>query len=357
MTAVTGLMNTQALSEQALGVALLHIERGDDDAAKHCLSKAVAGGVSVGGNACLFHGAPALEFVLSRAGRVDYRVQDAVDRVVAARLAAAWKRQGSGALPSLAEFDLIRGLTGLGAVLLTRLEGSPLSNEVLRYLVALSKPVSIDGWVLPGWWSAVGPDGEEMAGGHGNNGVAHGIAGPLALLSIAVRQGTQIPGQLDAIEVFTRWLDGNGGRYRTSRDQLSEPEQPDLAAARPSWCYGVLGVARSQQLAGLALGDRTRQQQAETTALAALTNPNALKRITDASLCHGWAGLLTVTRAIAADSPAPQPFAPLIRHLRSRLAAETDALNKPGFMEGATGAHLALAATNTTGWTKALLID
>ena len=45
--------------------------------------------MSVGGNACLFHGAPALEFVLSRAGRVDYRVQDAVDRVVAARLAAA----------------------------------------------------------------------------------------------------------------------------------------------------------------------------------------------------------------------------------------------------------------------------
>ena len=39
MTAVTGLMNTQALSEQALGVALLHIERGDDDAAKHCLSQ------------------------------------------------------------------------------------------------------------------------------------------------------------------------------------------------------------------------------------------------------------------------------------------------------------------------------
>ena len=157
----------------------------------------------------------------------------------------------------MAEFDLIRGLTGLGAVLLTRLEGSPLSNEVLRYLVALSKPVSIDGWVLPGWWSAVGPDGEEMAGGHGNNGVAHGIAGPLALLSIAVRQGTQIPGQLDAIEVFTRWLDGNGGRYRTSRDQLSEPEQ-----ARSRGGTAVVVLRRPRRRPQPAAG-RTRARRPE----------------------------------------------------------------------------------------------
>ena len=167
---------TQDLAEGALGIALLHIERGDLACARGSLVAAVAGGVSAGNNASLFHGAPALEFVLSRAGCADRDVRDTVDRVVNVRLAAARRRQASGSLPHLAEFDLIRGLTGLGALLLTRGAASPQLEEVLAYLVSLARPVRIEGRELPGWWSAVGPGGEEMDGGHSNNGVAHGIA-------------------------------------------------------------------------------------------------------------------------------------------------------------------------------------
>lgn len=79
----------QALSEESLGAALLHIERGDLAAARPLLAGAVDGGVSAGANASLFHGAPALEFVLGRAGAASWRVRAATDRVVAARLAAA----------------------------------------------------------------------------------------------------------------------------------------------------------------------------------------------------------------------------------------------------------------------------
>lgn len=126
---------TQALAEGALGQALLHIERADLAAARPLLQEAVSGGVSTGSNASLYHGAPALEFVLGRAGRVDRDVQAGVDRVVAARLAAARQRQQEGLLPSLAEFDLISGLTGLGALLLAR-PGAPavehrLQNSIL----------------------------------------------------------------------------------------------------------------------------------------------------------------------------------------------------------------------------------
>ena len=56
---------TQALAEGPLGAALLPVERGDLDQARPLLSAAVHGGVSTGANASLFHGAPALEFVLS----------------------------------------------------------------------------------------------------------------------------------------------------------------------------------------------------------------------------------------------------------------------------------------------------
>ncbi|MFI6985854.1 lanthionine synthetase C family protein [Embleya sp. NPDC050154] len=348
---------TQDLSEGPLGVALLRLERGDLASARSSLAQAVAGGVSAGGNASLFHGAPALEFVLSRAGRADRDVRDAVDRVVATRLAAARRRQACGALPHLAEFDLIRGLSGLGALLLTRNDGTSLLEEVLTYLVSLSRPVRVDGRELPGWWSDTGPAGEEMDGGHGNNGVAHGIAGPLAVLSLATRHGVHVPGQLDAIAVFARWLDRHGHCYWTTRDQLSADEPPAAVAVRPSWCYGEPGIARTRQLAAIALDDQPRRLAAEDTLVRALADPDRLERITDASLCHGWAGLLTLARAVADDSPDSARFTPLIEDLGKRLAADLDRLSKPGLMEGRAGAHLALDGTNTTGWTRALLIS
>ena len=284
----------QALAEGKLGVALLHIQRGDRAKAAMCLEAAVADGVSVGSNASLFHGAPALEFVLRCAGQSKPEVCEAVDGVVARRLAAAHRPREAGTRPALAEFDLIRGLTGLGALLLTRETGSPLLAEVLAYLVGLASPVRhADGWMLPGWWSDAGPDDKEMPGGHGNNGVAHGIAGPLALMSLAVRDGHTAEGLVVAIQTYAEWLEQYGGFYWITRDQLTQPESPP--PSRPSWCYGALGIARARQLAALALEDPSRREAAEDAAVRALADhPTPGRLTTDAGLCHGWAGQLAV---------------------------------------------------------------
>jgi hypothetical protein len=350
---------TQALPEGELGMALLHIERGSLLAARRCLEQAVAGGVSTGGNASLYHGAPAVEFVLSRIGqpgRTLRDVREATDRVIAARLGAARRRQLDGGLPQPAEFELVRGLTGLGAVLLTRCEASPVLREVLTYLVSLSWPVPVRGQELPGWWSAVGPDGRPLTGGHGNLGVAHGIAGPLTVLALATRQGIEVNGQLDAIEEFTGWLERYPRGYWITQHQLTAPELPGPVTDRPSWCYGELGIARTRQLAALALGHQARREAAEDAAVEALTDPARLGQVTDASLCHGWAGLLTVTHAIADDSPAPDRFTPRTDELAARLVAGQDQLPRPGFLEGRSGARLALEGADTTGWTRALLV-
>jgi class I lanthipeptide synthase len=291
--------------------------------------------------------------VFSCAGHTDHKVRAAVDRIVAARLAAAARRQEAGRLPRLAEFDLLRGITGLGALLLRRPETSPLLENVLTYLVSLIHPVADP--VLPGWWSPEGPGHEEVTGGHSNNGVAHGISGVLALLALTVRRGIQVAGQLDAIVVFAHWLQRFGG-YWITRDQLSSTTQPRMVPGRPSWCYGDLGIARALQLAAIAVGDPASRKAAEQTALAALTDPARMSLITDASLCHGWAGLLTVTRFIAVDSPDPEVFAEPIDRLTGRLATGLGSLPKPGFLEGRAGARLALEGTDSTGWTRALLI-
>ncbi|AKN68743.1 lanthionine synthetase [Streptomyces sp. PBH53] len=356
MTATTLPPRTQDLSEGPLGIALLDIERGDLSAARRHLAQAVAHGVSSGRNASLFHGAPALEFVLGRARHAGRDVRSAVDRVVDARLAAAQRRQQSGVLPHLAEWDLIRGLAGLGALLLTREASSTRLTDVLAYLVSLSRPVRCEGRELPGWWSVLGPDDEELVGGHGNNGMAHGITGPLAVLSLAARHDYLVPGQHEAIEVFARWLDGYGGHYWTTRAHLDAAEPPAPQPARPSWCYGQPGIARAQQLAALAMNDPARRRAAEDTLVRTLTDPAHLTLITDATLCHGWAGLVTLARAVATDSPTPERFASLIGDLQQRLAAELDRLSKPGFMEGRSGAQLALHGTNATNWTSVLLI-
>ncbi|MEU4258442.1 lanthionine synthetase LanC family protein [Streptomyces fradiae] len=352
----TTVPRTQDLSEGALGMALLDIERRDLSTARRHLTQATARGVSTGSNASLFHGAPALEFVLARAHGADDNVRAAVDRVVDTRLAAAHRRQAAGALPHLAEWDLIRGLTGLAALLLSRQPTAPRLPDVLTYLVALAHPTPGNGRTLPGWWSPVGPDGEEMAGGHGNNGMAHGIAGPLAVLSLALRDGISVPGQEEAVGTFATWLDRHGTHYWSTAAHLEPDQPPAPEPARQSWCYGQPGIARAQQLAALALGDPARRRAAENTIETTLTDPLHLARITDSTLCHGWAGLLTLTRAVAADSPAPDRFSPIIEDLHRRLATSWERLSKPGFMEGRAGAQLALQAADATGWSRALLL-
>jgi hypothetical protein len=347
---------TQDLSEGALGMALLDIERDDLSTARRHLAQATAQGVSTGSNASLFHGAPALEFVLSRAHAVGDHVRVAVDRVVDARLAAFHHRQATGSLPHLAEWDLIRGMTGLAALLLSRSPIAPRLPDVLACLVALAHPARGDGRMLPGWWSPVGPDGKEMVGGHGNHGMAHGIAGPLAVLSLALRAGVSVPGQEEAVGTFATWLDRHGTHYWSTAACLDFEQPPEPQPARQSWCYGQPGIARAQQLAALALGDTPRRQAAEDTVAAILTDPLQLARITDATLCHGWAGLLTLARAVAADSATPERFTPIIQDLHRRLAADWEHLPKPGFMEGRAGAQLALTAADTIGWTRALLL-
>lgn len=352
----TTVPRTQDLSEGPLGMALLDIERRDLSTARRHLTQATARGISTGSNASLFHGAPALEFVLARAHGAGDDIRTAVDRVVDARLAAAHRRQATGALPHLAEWDLIRGLTGLAALLLSRRPAAPRLPDVLSCLVALAHPARSDGRMLPGWWSAVGPDGREMAGGHGNNGMAHGIAGPLAVLSLALRDGIHVPGQEEAVIRFATWLDRHGTNYWTTAAHLDAEQPPTAEPARQSWCYGQPGVARAQQVAALALGDPARRRAAEDTVEAILTDPLHLASITDSTLCHGWAGLLMLTRAVAADSPSPARFTSIIQNLHRRLAADWEHLPKPGFMEGRAGAQLALHSTGTTGWTRVLLL-
>ncbi|WP_338785438.1 lanthionine synthetase LanC family protein [Streptomyces sp. DG1A-41] len=161
----------------------------------------------------------------------------------------------------------------------------------------LTEPITIEAQRLPGWWTGDSPDlrpTPRWPGGHGNFGLAHGITGPLALLAMALRHGNTVPGQTQAITRICDWLDrwrnGTGShawwpdlitRAEHRRGELQRPGR-----RRPSWCYGTPGIARAQQLAGLALGDCDRQRQAEQALAGCLADDQQLAQLTDASLCH-----------------------------------------------------------------------
>jgi hypothetical protein len=180
----------QSLAAGGAGVALLHTERAftqpDRWTTTHTwLTAATSGDLNAGPGACLFFGVPALAFVTRAAAegtghyqRALAQLDTATQDLTRVRLTAAHARIDRGERPVLAEFDLIRGLTGLGAYHLLHTPEHEVTAAVLTYLVRLTEPLpGEDG--LPGWWTDHGPTGQpptDYPGGHGNFGMAHGIA-------------------------------------------------------------------------------------------------------------------------------------------------------------------------------------
>lgn len=353
----------QSLADGAVGIALLHLETGRWEAAYRALEQAVADGVSIAGGASLYYGAPALAFVLAGSDHPGVARAQAVAAagtatVTRQRLVAAHRRIDQRGQPRYAEFDLIRGLTGLG-VALRRIGDVDLLRDVLVYLVRLTEPIG----GLPGWWCPTGPNHEQPSpiGGHSNHGIAHGITGPLALLSLALNDGVTVDGHTEAITRICQWLDtweqrtGGGAWWPQiiTLDDLrrGEPSQP--CPLRPSWCYGTPGIARAQQLTARALEDTARQHNAETVFTGCVNDPAQTARLIDRGLCHGTAGLLAAGHRIAADALSPIPITPLLRlHQQATTAADEPA----GFLDGSAGAALATAGTVTTSWDACLLL-
>lgn len=359
----------QSLAGGAAGIALLHIERartghGDWDTVHRWLTDSVRGEISAAFNSNLYFGAPALAFLVHRAdsatgryGRTLQRLDAATDALTRTRLAQAYQRLNAGERPPMEEFDLIRGLSGLGAHHLSRHGAQETTAAVLAYLVRLTEPLP-DPAGLPPWWMNVGTTGElhaDYPGGHGNFGMAHGISAALAVMAQALLRGLDVPGLTDAVERVCAWMD----QWRQGDEScpwwpgLLDPEQvadgtvdPELRP-RASWCYGISGTARAQQLAGLALCDAARVRTAETAVLATLRAPAQLDRLPEIGLCHGMAGLLQASWRMATETDSAQIAAEL-PHLADRLIA---AVNRPGhepeLLDGAAGAALALHTLGT----------
>ena len=376
----------QSLADSAPGIALLHIERARTGLADwkpvHHLARAmtrepVQAHPDI---TTLFQGAPAVAYALHTAGHPAYRTAlDTLDRsitdLIHNRLAAAHRRMDEGRLPAASEYDLINGLTGLGAYLLHRHHEHDLLHNVLAYVVRLTAPVRVECGTLPGWWATGSPDRRQSprwTDGHAGLGMAHGISGPLALLPAAMRRGVTVTGHGDAIAAICSWLE----RWRTGEGrhtwwpevidgtELRTNTAADAGPHRPSWCYGTPGIARALQLAGIATHNAHRTSIAEQALLGCLTDDRQLAHLTDAGLCHGWAGLIHTARRACTDATntselntATSAAARLMRRHLHNHPRPTD----EGLLDGRTGVELVTStevspspSTRTT-WDTCLL--
>lgn len=344
------------------------------------------------GIAGIYQGLPALAFAANAAAMrpTDYgKLLSTLDEVVAARAATLVHREserldaGVAGVP-LASYDVISGLSGLGRYLLHRgPEHHAAVSAIGDYLVRLTLPVTAHGHRVPGWWSPQGATRDKdrhPPRGHFNLGLAHGIPGPLALLSLLRTAGVPVRGGEEAAHRIVSWLlswmdtDADGPFWPmmiTFEEHLAGGLDP-APAGRPSWCYGAPGIARALQLAASAFDEPSWHGVAVEAMRAALRRAEPLAGLgTNAGLCHGFGGLLQVTRRMARDSDDPvlgravpglvdrlvalfDPAAPFGYVLRTPAGA---AIDRGGFLEGAAGAALALTGLLDNRWDSALLIS
>ena len=255
-------------------------------------------------------------------------------------------------------YDVITGLTGTGRILLAALASGHDQAEqgliaTLDTLTTMINNPRGDG--RPGWWlPAAGHPAGVPPSGAAETGMAHGIAGPVSLLSIAASAGWAVDGQTTAIRTAADWL----LTWRTpgaatwppciTGTELDSGLPAPAAGRRDAWCYGIAGISRALTLAGQALAD---PQLAETGHAAITSMADRPERLWDTegpTLCHGNSGVLqcaaashAVTAALAASDVTAQfstQHAFGFRHLRGSAASDD-----PGLLTGAAGIALALA--------------
>lgn len=369
------------------GIALLHTERARHHPQRAALAhtwlkQATSTPVAAAGSADIFTGAPAIGHLLTVAAaatagytRALEAIDTSVEALTRARLDAAKARIKRGDGLRMHEYDLVHGLTGLGVYHLNRHPEAPLTRAVLSYLIdiTLHTPPNRD---RPAWWAVDATTGRhdpvEFPHGHGNLGVSHGVSGPLALLSHAALRGLEVPGAKDAIAEICAWIDQwrqdlpHGGSWwpgYLTIDNLHTHTVAPTQQPRPSWCYGISGIARAQQLAGLALADRSRQAIAETAMLTAIRSGDQAALGTEHGLCHGLAGMVQAAARMAADSLTGE-LADELPSLAAALTADPENPGlDPGLMEGTAGIALALHSLHTetdreaTAWDAFLLLS
>jgi lantibiotic modifying enzyme len=263
-----------------------------DVLARQCLDQAIEAVSTQPMNASLYGGFTGVAWAAELTGRLlDPDAEDrseAVDEALLRLLSRAdrWS----------APYDLIVGLTGLGVYALQRYP-RPVAIECLRRVVERLHDCARHDEHGLYWWT---PPAEildqesrkQYPSGRADLGVAHGVAGSVALLGGICGAGVEQATARPLLEGAVSWL------LAQSLPTEAGPTFPVWVApaiqpwpARCAWCYGDPGIAAALLLAARGVGDAGWEQTAVALACRAAERPASDTGVVDANFCHGAAGL------------------------------------------------------------------
>lgn len=270
------------------------------------------------------------------------------------------------------EYELFRGLTGLGVYFLERwprpsaARGLGLIIDHLAKLAEempgkLGSPVGYAWFTaperLPQWQRELTPRG------HYNLGTAHGLPGVLVVLAAAIALDVRTELASELLTGAATWMleqklpPGEKSVFPTWVPKDGEPP-----ASRFGWCYGDAGIASTLLCAARATGQQEWSREAlELGRSVAARSPDP-ELIDEPGLCHGAAGLATLLARLHFFSAGEQGTEELARGARVWANAALDLCDPevdgaggfwslrsgdgprvdPTFLRGAVGVGLAL---------------
>ncbi|GAA1686252.1 lanthionine synthetase C family protein [Fodinicola feengrottensis] len=283
-------------------------------------------------------------------------------------------------------YDVISGLAGAATYLL-QVKENTLAKNALKDTLTAFVAISGERDGVPNWFTPAQemfpntPIGELYPNGTFNCGLAHGIPGPLALLSLAASEGVLVPGQVEAISRLGHWIANRRSDDRWGPNWPMGVGPIDAAGSYPkghpthnAWCYGSPGVARSLWLAGNAVDDDSLREIAVEAMMAVRQRPWRDRAMGDSpGLCHGVSGLLQIVLRFGHQTGDPRfadfsaelteyllrMYDPALPYGFSSLAEGGKYSDRPGFLDGASGVALTLlsaAADQPPTWDRQLLL-
>ncbi|WSV43840.1 hypothetical protein OG462_44175 [Streptomyces sp. NBC_01077] len=216
------------------------------------------------------------------------------------------------------EYDAVSGLAGLGRTLLRAWAAGHTGAEpgIAAALQSVTWLLSPPVRQMPHWWLPHGVRSHfapQAPSGGASTGMAHGVAGPLAFLCIALDSGFEAVGTRESVNYAAYWLlehrvpgtwqwprEVSGDRLRTG----VEDSTPSVANDR--WCNGSSGIASALYMAGRALGDPVLVESG-VSALSALAD----KPVSDwgaygPHVCCGYAGILRCAVSMMRSTSDPR---------------------------------------------------
>ncbi|WP_053364875.1 lanthionine synthetase C family protein [Bacillus sp. FJAT-27245] len=281
---------------------------------------------------------------------------------------------------SVSHYDTILGATGIGRYLLIHAK----TNEelcihlelILRYLIDLSRINQSEAGIKFLWHikqeNQLERDKQTFPSGLIDLGIAHGVSGPLALLSLSFLMGIKLEGQEEAIKSIVTLLmkhcvaDKEGDLLWPGR---IDPQKETKANSYHAWCYGTPGIARALWLAGRALNDK-RLMNLSTDVFERLTRYKIETWPTkDFSICHGYSGMLLLINRMYEDTKNANLVKlrdNLINFILEKVESSPNQLimnskqNDNGFLDGLTGMYTTLVSQlngSPPSWDSSLLIS